>query len=134
MADLIRWQDKFRTGIVDVDYEHQELVELINKLYVELQSSARADAVRQFFGDLHKAISSHFALEETLMKSADYPNYPVHKDDHEDLLDELRAIMEDYENAPESVSVDVLGKVLDTWFTEHFRTHDAKLHKVMGPH
>ena len=66
---LIEWKDKYRTGIAEVDHEHQELVALINTLHEETKKSADAD-VEGFFGDLLAAISSHFALEERAMRDA----------------------------------------------------------------
>jgi hemerythrin len=99
-----------------------------------MQSADAANSVPVFFGELFKAISSHFALEETLMRAANYPHFREHKEDHEDLLDELRAIMDDYDAAEGSLPADTLGKALDVWFTDHFKTHDSKLHEVMGPH
>jgi hemerythrin len=29
---------------------------------------------------------------------------------------------------------DRLSAVLEAWFTDHFRTHDARLHRRLGPH
>ena len=50
-----------------------------------------------FFGDLFKAISAHFALEERFMRERGYDQLVQHKNDHERLLDEIRDIMEDFE-------------------------------------
>ncbi len=36
---LIEWKDEYSTGIADVDHEHQELIALINDLYVAMSST-----------------------------------------------------------------------------------------------
>lgn len=129
--NLLSWKDEFSVGIAAVDDEHKELIDLINHLYDELsQSSARHSAVR-FFGDLLRAISSHFALEERIMRDHGYGRLAAHKNDHERLLSELRDMMDAYEVA-DTVDVLELGPRLDQWFSRHFRTHDAHLHHALG--
>ena len=126
---LIEWKDKYRTGIAEVDHEHQELVALINTLHEETKKSGDAD-VEGFFGDLLAAISSHFALEERAMREAKYPELSAHKQDHERLLDDLRDIMDSDLAAEGDVQSDVLGSTLDAWFGVHFATFDARLHAM----
>ncbi|MCB1544002.1 MAG: bacteriohemerythrin [Methylobacteriaceae bacterium] len=125
---LIEWKDKYRTGIAEVDHEHQELVALINALHEEAKKAAEAD-VEGFFGDLLAAISAHFALEERAMREAAYPEYSAHKRDHEKLLDDLRDIMDLTEEAG-APQADALGAAIDAWFTTHFATFDARLHAM----
>ena len=61
------------------------------------------------------------------MRDADYVGYGVHKHDHESLLDQLADIIDAVEVGG-SYDEAALSSVLGLWFSEHFRTHDAKLH------
>jgi hemerythrin len=117
------------TAPAAVDHEHRELVELINRLYRQARTRGSKVAVLGFFGDLFKAISAHFALEERLMREHAYDQLAQHKNDHERLLDELRDIMEDYETT-DVFDEDLLAQGLDAWFSRHFETHDARLHRA----
>lgn len=126
---LIEWKDKYRTGIAEVDHEHQELVALINALHEETKKPGDVD-VEGFFGDLLAAISSHFALEERAMREAKYPELSAHKNDHERLLDDLRDIMDSGSAAEADTRSDALGSALDAWFSVHFATFDARLHAM----
>jgi hemerythrin len=128
---LIEWKQQYSLGVAEVDHEHRELIELINALYESL-NDANSDAdVSDFLGELYTRISAHFALEEKIMRDQEYDEYDDHKADHERLLDGIRDLMDDYEDG---VYVDVgrFGKHLDEWFTEHFRTRDARLHKKIS--
>src|SRR5579859_3899181 len=69
---LLHWESRYSVGIAAVDHEHRELIELINRLYDEATSRGSKDAVLDFFGDLFKAISAHFALEERFMRERGY--------------------------------------------------------------
>ena len=116
-----------------MDHEHLELIELINRLHAEATARRSKDAVVRFFGDLFKAISAHFALEERFMRERGYDHLTQHKNDHERLLDEIRDVMEDYE-ASSRFDDRLLADALDAWFSRHFESHDARLHKALGAH
>ena len=130
---LLHWEERYSVGVAAVDHEHMELIELINRLYAEATARESKDAIVNFFGDLFKAISSHFALEERLMRERGYDQFAQHKNDHERLLDELRDIMEDFE-ANAGVDEKLLARSLDAWFSRHFESHDARLHSLLRDH
>jgi|SRR5690349_5724868 hemerythrin len=130
---LLHWENRYSVGITAIDNEHREMIELINRLYAEATVQGSKDAIANFFGDLFKAISSHFALEEHLMRERGYDQLTQHKSDHERLLDELRDIMEDFE-ASERMDEKLLAHRLDAWFSRHFESHDARLHNILGDH
>jgi hemerythrin-like metal-binding protein len=130
---LLHWKDEYSVGIDAVDYEHAELIDLINRLYEQLVSDDAKLTVPAFFGDLLKAIGAHFALEEKFMRDQSYGRLDRHKADHERLLEELRDIMDAFDHAEEIDSPELAAR-LETWFSRHFRTHDAELHRSLGMH
>lgn len=128
---LIEWKDQFRLGVPAIDFEHRELIELINQLYGSVQQDGADTTTADFLGELYTRITAHFALEEKIMRDARYDEYDDHKEDHERLLDDIRDLMDDYEDGV-YVDLERFGARLDEWFSEHFRTRDARLHKRLG--
>lgn len=129
---LIEWRPEFETGVAEVDHEHRELVDLINALHVEIGANAPKEVVRGFLGEVFAKISAHFALEETVMRKHRYDEYAAHKAEHEKLLDDIRDIMDAHES---DVFVDyeaALGRAVRDWFVDHFKTKDARLHRILG--
>ena len=129
---LIEWQERFRIGIESVDYEHQELIALLNELYAGLGAGADEPDVVAFLGEVFARISAHFALEERVMKERGYDQFAEHKAEHEDLLDQIRDIMDEYEFGDDTPPVEAFGQRLGDWFGKHFATHDARLHRAMA--
>jgi hemerythrin-like metal-binding protein len=133
---LIEWIPQYSLGVPAVDHEHRELVDLVNELYANVTSSPSATEsttdtniiVLGFLGELYARVGAHFALEEKIMRDNDYDEYRDHKADHERLLDDVRDLMDDYEDGV-YVDMEEFGKRLDEWFSEHFRTRDARLHQ-----
>ena len=128
---LLNWNERYSAGIDAVDYEHQELIALINRLYAALSTDDAKLRVSAFFGDLFKAISLHFALEEKFMAEHQYGDRLSHKADHERLLDEIREIMDEFERTAVTDLANLSNR-LDIWFSRHFQTHDAKFHRALG--
>jgi hemerythrin len=129
---LIEWRKEFETGIAEVDHEHQELVELINDLHGQLQGEADKDTVSRFLGEVFARISAHFALEETVMRKHKYDEYEAHKTEHEALLDQIRDIMDDFEAGTYTDAEEALAGAVRSWFVNHFKTKDARLHRLLG--
>jgi len=132
--ELLSWKSEYSVGIESVDHEHQEMIGMINEMYKELQGRKDADSIEHFLGDIHMTISAHFALEERVMRQSGYGEYEAHKEDHEELLDQIRDMMDAYDaNANHGLSL--LQEQLSDWFANHFSTFDARLHGELDiPH
>jgi len=128
---LIEWREEYSVGVPDADFEHQMLIELINKLHENISTSDGDYGVADFLGEIYTHISEHFSHEEDIMVERNYDQLLDHKKDHKRLQDNLRAIMDAYE---ENAYFDdkEYAKNVQKWFIEHFRNHDARLHKYLG--
>ena len=129
---MLAWTPEYTTGIVAVDYEHRKLIQLINDLLCQLDESTGVQAIEETLGEIHSGIAAHFALEENLMRKAGYDEYEAHKDDHEELLDQVVNFVQQFTDDPE-LGRELLQKKLSSWFSVHFSTFDARLHNRLGP-
>jgi hemerythrin len=113
---VLQWREEFSVGI-----------EEIRTLQQDLHAGADTDRIIDVLGEIYNQIAAHFALEEKMMRTTHYPALPEHKQDHETLLDDLRDIMDEVEDDG-VLDETQLTDDLDRWFSDHFKTHDAKLH------
>ena len=127
----IEWKREFETGIPDVDYEHAGLIDLINGLISKLHENPSRELVSDVLAQINAKISAHFALEEKIMRERSYDQYADHKADHERLLDDIREIMDTFERDTAFAYEDALTEHLIRWFVVHFKTKDARLHKML---
>ena len=125
---LIDWQDDFNIGIESVDGEHRQLVAMINELHAAVADGAAIAAVVTALSDIYASIEAHFAAEEQFMRATRYMAFAEHKEDHEVLLDDIRDII-NLARSEGSYAESRLSADLRYWFSEHFRTHDARLHQ-----
>ena len=124
---LIEWNDEFNLGIEAIDSEHRALVELINALHDAMSAGAERANIVAGLSAIYTLVSEHFAREEALMRESRYMAYAEHKEDHEVLLDDLREILDDV-RADGEYAEGRLSADLQYWFSDHFSTHDARLH------
>jgi hemerythrin-like metal-binding protein len=123
----IVWSDDFLIGIEELDYEHRGLVEDINKLHRELVKDVDMDRIEDTLGSIHARMQAHFALEERVMVSHEYPHYPEHKAEHERLLDEYTEFMTKFEKGQNLGDREPIQAVLCQWIVKHILTSDKKM-------
>lgn len=124
---LLTWKTEYSVGVESVDFEHQQMIKLINTIYAAIVDKRNPESIEHFLGEVHATISAHFALEEHVMRSANYDEFEAHKDDHEELLDQIRDLMDEFFDVPEK-GLKLLQEKLSDWFAVHFSTFDARLH------
>jgi hemerythrin len=124
---LLQWKPAYSLAIPSVDQEHREMIDLINECHERMGNDADVESTERFLGEIHSGIAAHFALEEQLMRKSGYPEFEAHKEDHEELLDEIRNLMDRFDDDPEA-GEKLLQERLGDWFGRHFATFDARLH------
>ena len=127
---LIEWRQEFSVGNAAIDHEHEQMIEQINQLYEQLDHPIDALTIEALLGEIQADISAHFALEELLMREAGYAEYEDHKDDHENLLDQIHDMIFSFSEEPE-VGRELLMNQLSDWFGRHFASFDARLHRQL---
>jgi len=127
--ELVKWSDKYATGISGVDTEHEELIAKINSFYSKLTRHPDKGELINILNNIYGAIHAHFMLEERLMKKHGYDEYDAHRHDHARLLDDIRSITMDLEKTSDFDEQQLKIKLND-WFLIHFKTHDSRLHKL----
>lgn len=130
---LLQWVAGYSLGIASVDHEHRQMIDLINRIYEQIEQSASSEAIEAGLENIYAGIAAHFALEERYMREVGYAEYEAHKENHEELLDEIRDLMDCFADDP-AAGRKRLKKSLARWFTEHFATFDARLHHQLGDH
>ncbi|MDJ0814197.1 MAG: hemerythrin family protein [Woeseiaceae bacterium] len=126
---IIEWRSEFAVGIEIVDHDHRELVGRIKGRQLELAVCEDPDRIIEILDKIYTDIAEHFALEERIMEQMNYPALAEHQEDHQTLLEDLREIMVEVEDFGALDEIQLTDD-LDRWFSDHFRVHDAKLHRA----
>lgn len=122
---LVNWNPSFSVKIVEIDLQHQKLFNMINTLHEAMSTGKSQEVLGKIFDDLAAYTRTHFAYEENLMQSKNYPGYPVHKRQHEDLIQQVANLQAKYKAGELSVSIETRDFLRD-WLVNHINGTDQK--------
>jgi hemerythrin len=115
------WSDELRTGIDEIDDQHQVLFECLKRLEQAVTDDERWSALHFAIEELEDFVRIHFAVEESLMRLHHYPLFSAHVEEHRGFERELRSLKE------RSVRTDVsreMVSLLKRWLVNHIGKSD----------
>jgi hemerythrin len=124
-SSFVEWDDKYSVGIPLVDEQHKGLIDITNKLF---KGCLRGDEeARRFFLDtIHKGVDYakyHFATEEKIMDRVGYPEFAVHRVQHQDFVRELVSKVQSFQ-AGERFVPNMMVRYLRDWVLTHIAVSD----------
>ena len=104
--------------------EHRKLLLRIDQFCKKLSKSSLDQEKIFLISEIHAVISIHFRQEEEIMKQRHDVNFTKHKVDHDNLLAELKSLMETVGTTLNDNVGEALSERCHTWLTIHFEHHD----------
>ena len=158
MVTLLRFNDYLILDIPDIDSQHQQIADIINRIIKTLhpqhhntppftsrdsQSSNSPSKwgnafenpchaeqnINQHLDDLIRRTEEHFLDEEQLMKKIGYSGLIEHKREHMLLLAELKAFIRNIKNGTEQLDLKSIDS-LKNWFVQHIHSSDKEFANV----
>jgi len=128
---LIIWDDKFSVGIAEIDRQHKSLITFANELFEACQTSGKEAMFRQTIRKSAEYVKTHFAYEEALMRVHGYPEFNVHKLEHEEFVRQILLKVSDYEEGRPFVA-NAFVRFLHDWYLNHIAISDMKYRKFFN--
>ena len=125
MSNFVEWDDSLSVGIEEIDEQHKVLVDMVNKMHEAIHQRHGSDAVIGILNNLAEYTRIHFAVEESLMRILNYPDYDDHKHIHEDLLHTVQDLQEKVASGKKSIGFELMH-FLKTWLTKHIMEEDMQ--------
>lgn len=128
---IINWNNRYLTGLSEIDEHHQRLFFLINYLYDELYNNSSAEFLNSIFVSLIDYTGYHFSAEEILMNSSEYPNYELHKREHGIFSSRLFEMYRLFSHGRATISLELLT-FLQNWLTTHIQLSDVEFGRYLS--
>ncbi|MCL2845592.1 MAG: bacteriohemerythrin [Chitinivibrionia bacterium] len=117
-------------GVKKIDDQHRELIDRINAVTSMGVKSVSTEETLKTINLLGDYIVKHFNDEENLQIQSGYPDYAVHKKQHELLIAEYKKIKNAFEAEGPSIKFTLdLNKSLVEWIVRHIKSVDIKFGK-----
>lgn len=123
--ESIKWRESFETGIPSMDDQHQQLFELINKLYKVIRNHESNDSLKDVLDEMNRYTDLHLNEEEAVLESHGYADLNDHKQLHQNYRERVRALMDESLEGNEQV-LHQTYKFLRTWWMDHIVSEDKK--------
>lgn len=127
-TQIINWSNQLATGLDDVDSQHKQLVNLINKLGQMHAGGATEKELSDVFTELRDYTVYHFQHETDLMQSwpINEANKAAHLKAHRGFIERLEKAGELIATHPDAV-VDNLLAFLVKWLVHHITGVDTRM-------
>jgi hemerythrin len=127
---FFKWSPDYSVGVRAIDEQHQELVRILNRLFVAVSKQEGKKAIDETLDALVSYSKTHFALEEQLMQQANYADLEAHKIEHNKLIEKLILLCQKHTREQEHLYFEILGFV-KTWLKGHIVGVDLKYAPAM---
>lgn len=124
------WTKDLETGNLQIDTEHQQLIQALNKLLAACSSGKGREEVGNTMNFLLQYTKTHFAHEEMLQIQSRYPDYVNHKKYHAEFAKVVNEISDRLKN--EGSSLQLVGEInrrMGDWLVNHIKCEDRKVAK-----
>jgi len=134
---FIEWNDDYRITFAELDEQHRQLFDLINKMY-EAMMAGRSErtmttvvhemaTMADVLEELMDYTSYHFLTEENYMVEYAYPEYDVQRTAHGQFIERVEAFQRDFDNGRAVHSMEIVEFIRDWWLS-----HILVLDKTLG--
>ncbi len=124
----IVWKDNLATGINEIDNQHKELFDRINKLFQACHSGQGTKEVINVMSFLENYVIEHFSCEEKLQLKSNFPNYAEHKKQHEEFKAEITNLKQELSAGADSTSFVIkINNLIVNWLLNHIKKSDKEL-------
>lgn len=122
---IMLWDPSLDVGVAAMNREHQEILDLMNRIYDARARGEHGEAINQLVARLGGVCTRHFADEEAYMARIGYRDLASHKILHQSLLARYGAHAEAIKAAGGAASDDFFN-FLKFWLTSHIKGVDTR--------
>jgi len=124
----IQWTESLETGVDTIDEQHKELVVRVNRLLEACQQGKGKLIMAGLLNFLAEYATKHFAEEEKYMLDYNYPDYDMHKMQHEKFISDFGVLKNKFDVQGAGINlVLVTNRTIVDWLINHINNTDKNL-------
>ena len=119
------WMRRYSVGVEELDQQHQAIMKRLDELHEEMTNGKVNDAVAPLIGNLVSLAAEHFATEEKLMESIQFPGLQDHCAKHRELSQKVGEFITRHETGDRAAYAQFMYFVRG-WMTTHMQKEDRQ--------
>jgi len=122
---LIAWDDSLSVKINSIDDQHKVLIKMINEFYDNIINKSTTESINKLIVEMKNYTVVHFANEEKIMQKTLYPNYSMHKIEHDKFVSKIIEIEDKLKSGKLVISIEITTFLKD-WLKNHIQVTDKR--------
>lgn len=128
---IFPWQPEFSVNVKIIDEQHRKLIDAINILHSAMGEGKGRDVLSDILSRLAEYTTVHFATEEDYMTMFSYPDYFVHKKEHDACVAKVSEFKGKFDKGEINLPIEVVTFLVD-WLHKHLFDMDKKYSKFFN--
>jgi hemerythrin len=130
---LMNWSGKYSVGVKALDHQHEAMMDILNELHQASMKGKAGDVAGSLLRKLAPLAEEHFAEEERLMESTNFPRVAEHRAIHREMAGRVAELASRHEKGDITAYVPLLYFVRD-YQTKHMRDEDLQYAEWLSAH
>ncbi|MFW2373695.1 MAG: bacteriohemerythrin [Gammaproteobacteria bacterium] len=122
---FVQWNDSLSVGIDSIDADHKRLLGMINQLQTAAHYHTDDEMIEKTLNELMAYTQYHFTREEEIMQANGYPDFDEHKQQHQNMVNEVSKFIDEY-RVNKTRTIDNVTLFLKTWLINHIKGSDQE--------
>ena len=128
-----QWNERYAVGVELLDNQHRRLFALVNELFALIRAGKADREINDFILKVRDYVDVHFSDEERMMTRTNYPDYEMHRAEHQEMLAQVRRYQERAARGDPVNPMSLLEEMViwlhshlarsDRGYVEHLKTH-----------
>ncbi|NLP34040.1 MAG: hemerythrin family protein [Clostridiales bacterium] len=127
---MYEFKEEFRTGIEEIDKEHQKLFEIADRLYQTMINEFipdKYDYIVDAINELKEYAATHFRHEEEYMMRIRFKKLISQKAEHDEFIEKLEQYdLDEIDENQRKVILDLL-EFINEWLIHHIMESDKQI-------
>jgi hemerythrin-like metal-binding protein len=129
------WTEAMRTGSVEIDFQHRELIRQVESLHEAMRQGRGQEEFARTLDFMAQYVARHFAAEEALMERVQCPAAEENKKAHRQLVERLAQLRSKFDQeGTKTTALREMYQELSKWLANHICKVDAQLRPCLEPH
>ena len=121
------WKEIYSLNNEQLDDEHKNLFKIAEEAFAIVEPELKHEKIKNILNKLYEYMKTHFSHEEEYMQEINYPQFEIHKDIHNNIVNTINDFIKELPTLSADSFEKELARLIDTTIINHIIQEDKKI-------
>ena len=121
------WKEIYSLNNEQLDDEHKNLFKIAEEAFAVVEPELKHEKIKTVLNKLYEYMKTHFSHEEEYMQEINYPQFEIHKDIHNNIVNTINDFIKELPTLSADSFEKELARLIDTTIINHIIQEDKKI-------